>query len=66
MKAFIQFLEEEKASKEEAEYQAHPHEGRKCSACTMWRAPNKCTAVAGDIDPNGWCQWYRKSHRRVG
>jgi High potential iron-sulfur protein len=63
MKAFSEYLEEQKSSKEKAHYQAHPHEGQKCEHCTMWRPPNKCTAVAGDIDPNGWCQWYKRSHR---
>lgn len=51
-------LAEEKASQEEAAYQAKPNGSEKCSECTMWRAPNKCTAVEGVISPSGWCKWY--------
>jgi predicted chitinase len=51
-------LLESKSSKETAGYQPNPKNGQKCINCTMWRDPNKCTAVAGNIDPNGWCEWY--------
>ena len=51
-------LFEEKGSKAEAGYQPNPKNGQKCINCTMWRDPNKCSAVAGNIDPNGWCDWY--------
>jgi hypothetical protein len=50
--------ESKKSSKEEAGYQDKPKDGNKCVNCTMWREPNKCTAVAGIISPNGWCEWY--------
>lgn len=52
--------EEKKASKEEAKYQDKPKNGQRCSNCTMWKSPNKCTAVAGNISPNGWCAWYER------
>lgn len=56
---FKKYLEEsKKASKEEAGYQDSPKNGNKCINCTMWRDPNKCSAVAGIISPNGWCKWY--------
>ena len=55
--------EEKKASKEEAKYQDKPKNGQRCVNCTMWRAPNKCTAVAGTISPNGWCAWYEKGNK---
>jgi hypothetical protein len=51
-------LVEGKGSKSEADYQSTPKNGQKCINCSMWRDPNKCTAVAGNIDPNGWCKWY--------
>lgn len=51
-------LLESKGSKDEAGYQDSPKNNQKCINCTMWRDPNKCTAVAGDISPNGWCKWY--------
>jgi hypothetical protein len=54
----IQDLFEEKGTKKEAGYQPNPKNGQKCINCTMWRDPNKCTAVAGDISPEGWCKWY--------
>lgn len=47
-----------KGTKAEANYQPNPKNGQKCINCTMWRDPNKCSAVAGNIDPDGWCDWY--------
>jgi len=63
MKSLYQFINEQKSSKQEAKYQAHPHNGQVCKNCTMWRPPNKCSAVAGDIEPDGWCEWYKRSKR---
>jgi hypothetical protein len=64
MKNFIQyFLEKVKASKAEAGYVGHPVKGQICKDCTMWRPPNKCSAVAGNIKPNAWCKWWEKSKR---
>jgi hypothetical protein len=57
MKIF-DILTEGKASKQEAGYQSNPKNNQKCINCTMWRDPNKCSAVAGNIDPEGWCEWY--------
>ena len=59
------FLLESKAkhSKAEAKYVAHPVKKQKCEQCTMWRPPNKCSAVAGDISPKGWCKWWKLSKR---
>ncbi len=51
-------LFEGKGTKEQAGYIPRPKNGEKCINCTMWRDPNKCSAVAGDISPNGWCEWY--------
>ena len=51
-------LVEAKASKQTADYQSSPHNNEKCLNCTMFRAPNKCTAVEGTISPDGWCKWY--------
>jgi hypothetical protein len=63
MKTFNQILSEQKDSKEEAGYQDKPNNGQKCEDCTMWRPPNKCSAVAGEISPKGWCDYFRKSKR---
>ena len=51
-------LSESKSTKSEANYQNKPHAGQRCVNCTMWREPNKCSAVAGNISPNGWCDWW--------
>ena len=66
MKTFKQFLAEskQKHSKQEAGYVAHTVKGQRCDQCTMWRAPNKCSAVAGDIKPEAWCEWWKQSHRK--
>lgn len=56
---FQEFLkEEEKASKKTAKYQDEPKGKEKCSNCSMWVSPNKCTSVRGVISPNGWCKWW--------
>ena len=54
----IEDLSESKSTKAEANYQSKPHAGQRCINCTMWRDPNKCSAVAGNISPDGWCDWY--------
>lgn len=51
-------LSESKSTKSEANYQSNPHAGQRCVNCTMWRDPNKCSAVAGNISPDGWCDWW--------
>lgn len=58
------FLEKAKHSKAEAGYVAHIVKGQRCINCTMWRSPNKCSAVLGKISPDGWCKWFKRSHRK--
>ena len=29
--------------------------GQKCSACSLFKAPNGCSVVKGKISPNGYC-----------
>jgi len=36
-------------------YQWHPRGSQRCANCTMFVAPAGCTAVVGEISPNGWC-----------
>jgi len=69
----VEFLLEKRAyrhhpkhSKEDAEYQARPRNGQICQNCTMFRAPNQCTAVKGSISPRGWCVWYKRSKLAKG
>lgn len=47
-----------KASKEEAGYVADSPT-RQCHTCTMFRAPEACTAVKGKISPAGHCNYYK-------
>jgi len=60
---FESLLTESRHSKAKAGYVAHTVKGQRCDQCTMWRPPNKCSAVIGDIKPNAWCKWWKKSHR---
>jgi hypothetical protein len=63
-KMFDSLLEGSLHSKAEANYVDHTVDGKRCDECTMWRAPNKCSAVAGDIKPEGYCDWWKKSKRK--
>jgi hypothetical protein len=49
----------EKAAKSTADYHEHAKGQNKCNGCTMYRAPNKCTAVEGYISPKGVCKWFK-------
>ena len=49
-----------KVSKQVAHYRSEPKDGKKCSACEMFRSPNRCTAVEGDISASGWGHFYKK------
>ena len=65
MHTFKEFYEsKQKHSKQEAGYVAHTVKGQRCDQCTMWRAPDKCSAVAGDIKPEAWCEWWKQSQRK--
>ena len=54
----IDDLSESKSKKSDVHYQSKPHAGQRCINCTMWRDPNKCSAVAGNISPDGWCDYW--------
>ncbi len=42
-------------------YQTSPKDGKQCSNCGMFVAPNACKNVDGVISPNGWCAlWVKK------
>jgi len=32
--------------------------GAKCSGCSLFKKPNRCSVVTGKISPNGWCIAY--------
>lgn len=58
----------DKSSKEDAHYQYHSKGTEQCSKCTMFVAPERCTAVEGRIVPNGWCKFFKlaRTHSRYG
>ena len=62
---FTKFLNEEKSTKQVAHYQDHPHNGHICENCTMWRPPQGCSAVKGIINPNGWCDYFKRTHKET-
>lgn len=41
-------------------YQATPKDGKQCSECKLFIAPNACKSVTGEIAPTGWCKLYAK------
>lgn len=47
-----------KKTKTDAKYQNAPRSGMMCGGCTMFREPNRCTLVSGDIAPRGWCRFF--------
>ena len=50
--------QDQKIAQELVQYQDHPKDGAKCSACAQWQPPNACAIVAGKINPEGWCVAY--------
>lgn len=45
-------------SKIEANYVDQSAGSAHCKECTMFRKPNACTLVQGNISPEGWCNHY--------
>ncbi|MGC8523311.1 MAG: hypothetical protein ACP5M5_03370 [Acidibrevibacterium sp.] len=41
--------------KKDVQYQDQPKDGKHCSQCTYFVAPNACQQVKGEISPNGYC-----------
>jgi hypothetical protein len=43
-------------------YQSTPKDGKECSGCNLFVAPNACKTVDGTISPSGWCAlWVKKA-----
>lgn len=43
-------------------YQATPKDGKQCSGCNLFVAPNACKSVDGTIAASGWCAlWVKKA-----
>jgi hypothetical protein len=47
-----------KAAQDLVQYRDKPNGAAKCNGCVSFVAPNACKAVAGKIDPEGWCLLY--------
>jgi hypothetical protein len=50
----------EKISKLEAHYQSMPFGAQRCARCTMFRSPDTCTAVRGEVEYKGWCKLFER------
>lgn len=50
-------------SQDQAQYLPHPKGLERCELCTMFRAPHRCTYVAGNISPRGWCKYFDRKSR---
>ncbi len=51
-----------KMSQAAAQYQETPKGDRQCSNCSLFKPPNSCTLVEGNISPTGWCKfWVKKA-----
>jgi len=50
--------DDQKATKEQAQYQDHPKGQQRCEICVNFQPPNRCAFVQGDISPKGWCQFF--------
>jgi hypothetical protein len=40
-----------------------PNANERCSRCVMFREPDRCTAVIGEISPTGWCRLFERKAR---
>jgi hypothetical protein len=58
----VKAQQQQKVSKELAQYQEEPKGEQKCSNCNFFVEPNACTAVEGEISPEAWCAlWVAKA-----
>jgi hypothetical protein len=43
-------------------YQDSPKDGKQCTGCSLFVAPDSCKTVDGKISPSGWCAlWVKKA-----
>jgi hypothetical protein len=52
----MRFHMTKKISKTEARYQDYPKAAKWCERCSMFRRPDTCTLVEGDINRLGYCK----------
>jgi hypothetical protein len=52
---------EAKIQQAAVKYQTEPKDGKQCSECNFFIAPNLCKQVDGNISPTGYCLlWVKK------
>jgi len=51
-------------TKLQAAYRDYPMRGEMCRDCIMFRPPDGCTAVQGDVRSSGWCAHFARGHER--
>ena len=52
---------EAKIQQSAVKYQTTPKDGKQCSDCNFFVAPNACKQVDGDVSPTGYCLlWVKK------
>ncbi|MFZ1108504.1 MAG: high potential iron sulfur protein [Rhodomicrobium sp.] len=49
-----------KTAQKSVMYQQTPKDGKQCSACQHFQAPNACRIVEGEINANGYCILFAK------
>jgi|SRR5215469_4267993 len=49
---------DKKMNKKEANYHERSIDMLKCKGCMMFRRPDACKLVEGEINPDGWCEHY--------
>jgi hypothetical protein len=60
--AFVAGTANAKIQQSAVKYQTEPKDGKQCSDCNFFIAPNSCKQVDGNISPTGYCLlWAKKS-----
>ncbi len=49
-----------KTQQKSVSYQQAPKDGKQCSGCLHFQAPNSCRVVEGEINPGGYCVLFTK------
>jgi hypothetical protein len=49
---------QQQVTKAAARYQTHPNGQQRCAICLQFEQPHHCKLVEGDINPQGWCQFF--------
>jgi len=47
-------------SQKDVEYRNSPNGDQNCANCGLFRQPNLCSGVAGNVIAQGWCNIWRK------